>query len=117
MHRVLLNLLCNAIDACEQEGGTIEISTGRDPRGFFLRVSDTGVGIPRENLSKLSQPFFTTKGEHGTGLGLACSYRIVEKHGGTISVDSEPGMGSTFTVHLPADTAKFTVAIELPQTH
>ena len=66
-----------------------------------VKISDTGQGIPKENLSKLFEPFYTTKGKHGTGLGLAVIWRIIDNHNGTINVESEPGKGTTFVIHLP----------------
>jgi two-component system NtrC family sensor kinase len=66
-----------------------------------VRISDTGQGIPKEHLSRIFEPFYTTKGKHGTGLGLAVIWRIIDNHNGTISVDSEIGKGTTFTIHLP----------------
>jgi two-component system, NtrC family, sensor kinase len=66
-----------------------------------LSVSDTGVGISKENLAKIFEPFFTTKGQKGTGLGLAVIWGIIDNHNGTISVDSEPGKGTTFRIRLP----------------
>jgi len=101
IHRVLLNLIQNAVDACEGKGGTVTVSSMADPRGVTIRVSDTGAGIPPEVAAHLSEPFFTTKGSRGTGLGLASSYRIVEQHGGHISVETRPEGGSTFTVSIP----------------
>jgi two-component system NtrC family sensor kinase len=110
MQSVLLNLLINAIDATPA-GGHITITTGLGPspgtgggRGIAVQVSDTGCGIPPEDLARIFDPFFTTKGVgKGTGLGLSVSLGIVEKHGGTIAVRSSPGQGSTFTVWLPLD--------------
>ena len=105
--QVFLNLGLNAIQAME-DGGTLEIITTRRRRsrlgyGSFaeVRFSDTGVGIARDKIKKLFIPFFTTKAR-GTGLGLAISQRIVNQHGGTIVVRSNPGKGSTFSVFLPA---------------
>jgi two-component system NtrC family sensor kinase len=65
------------------------------------KISDTGRGIPQEEVSRIFEPFYTTKGKHGTGLGLAVTWRIIDNHGGTINIESEPGHGTTFTVHLP----------------
>ncbi len=66
-----------------------------------VRIKDTGQGIPQEELSKIFEPFYTTKGKHGTGLGLAVTWRIIDNHNGTINVESEVGKGTTFIVHLP----------------
>jgi len=66
-----------------------------------VKIADTGQGIPQENLSRMFEPFYTTKGKHGTGLGLAVIWRIIDNHNGTINVESELGKGTTFTIHLP----------------
>jgi two-component system, NtrC family, sensor kinase len=66
-----------------------------------IRINDTGQGIPQEDLPRIFEPFYTTKGQYGTGLGLAVTWGIIDNHGGTINVDSEPGEGTTFVVHLP----------------
>jgi len=66
-----------------------------------LSVSDTGTGISKENLAKIFEPFFTTKGQKGTGLGLAVIWGIIDNHDGTISVESEPGIGTTFRIRVP----------------
>jgi len=66
-----------------------------------VRIADTGQGIPKEDLSRIFEPFYTTKGQNGTGLGLAVTWGIVDNHNGTINVESEPGKGTTFIVHLP----------------
>lgn len=105
IYRVALNLLANAIDATEGSGGTITLETGRDDGAAYLRVRDTGCGIPPENLGRLGQPFFTTKHKTGTGLGLAVCYRIMEQHRGRIHVDSSPGKGTVFTLVFPPDQA------------
>lgn len=97
--QVVLNLFLNACQAMP-EGGKLIVETSRVNGRMEIAVKDTGVGIKEENLGNIFNPFFTTK-EHGTGLGLALSYAMVERHGGTIRVDSRPGEGSTFTVSLP----------------
>ncbi len=105
---VLFNLLLNALDATKQDE-TIVVTTAigisgnaADPQGVEITVRDTGCGISAEHLDKLFDPFFTTKEVgRGTGLGLAVSYGIVQRHGGSIWVQSEVGKGSTFTVWLP----------------
>lgn len=66
-----------------------------------IKVADTGQGISKEHLPRLFEPFYTTKGQHGTGLGLAVTWRIIDNHNGTINVESEIGRGTTFTIHLP----------------
>ncbi|NUN68505.1 MAG: HAMP domain-containing protein [Bacteroidetes bacterium] len=103
-NQVILNLLTNAAQAIEGQG-TITIRTYKEPGNpdmAVVKISDTGKGIPRENLSKIFEPFFTTKkvGE-GTGLGLSISYKIIEKHGGSIKVESEVGRGTDFFVRIP----------------
>jgi len=128
LQSVLLNIIMNAFDATVP-GDSIIVATGigvssgehispgsraddgrRDSsaeqtmKGIEISVKDTGCGIPQENLDKLFDPFFTTKEVgQGTGLGLAVSYGIIERHGGTIRVQSEVGKGSTFTVWLPME--------------
>jgi len=110
MQSVLLNLLLNALDATKR-GDSINITTGMGiagnedrSMGVEIHVKDTGCGILPENLDKLFDPFFTTKEVgRGTGLGLAVSYGIVQRHGGTIRVQSEIGKGSTFIVWLPLE--------------
>jgi two-component system NtrC family sensor kinase len=110
---VLLNIILNAIDATER-GGHINISSrmalavsgagSEAVKGIEISIADTGCGIPPENLDKLFDPFFTTKEVgSGTGLGLSVSQGIVERHGGSIRVQSKPGEGSTFTIWLPLD--------------
>ncbi|MBI4792799.1 MAG: GHKL domain-containing protein [Deltaproteobacteria bacterium] len=101
MCQVLLNLLTNARDACKN-GGRIRIKTELLEKNIAISVEDSGCGIEPEHLDKIFKPFFTTKQElSGTGLGLAVSLGIIEKHGGTIAVDSTLARGSVFTVTLP----------------
>jgi two-component system NtrC family sensor kinase len=91
-----------AINACEAMGssGRLAVATRAAKDAVEIEFTDTGPGIPPERLSKIFDPFFTTK-EKGTGLGLSVVYGIVERHGGTVSVESEPGKGTTFTIRLP----------------
>lgn len=104
---VMVNLILNALDATEP-GGTIEVvAQGREhggDQGIEVSVRDTGTGIAPEHMEKLFDPFFTTKEVgKGTGLGLAVSAGIIDRHGGNIAVESEPGHGSRFTLWLPCD--------------
>lgn len=102
LNQVWMNLLTNAAQAIGDGAGEVRIETGLKDKVVMVRISDTGNGIAPENLKRVFDPFFTTKpvGE-GTGLGLSISYGIVERHGGTIAVESEPGLGTTFTTLIP----------------
>lgn len=107
---VLLNMIINALDATEP-GGSITISTriglsasDDGQKGLEISIADTGCGIPPEDLDKLFEPFFTTKDpSQATGLGLSVSFGIVQRHGGTIRVQSEVGKGTRFFIWLPID--------------
>jgi PAS domain S-box-containing protein len=102
IQQVLMNLLLNAVDAMP-DGGDLTIEAGARSGRVNIEVSDTGVGIPREHLEKIYDPFFTTKPRgKGTGLGLSLTYGIIKEHAGTLTVDSRTGRGSRFTVSLPA---------------
>jgi two-component system NtrC family sensor kinase len=103
LQQVITNLALNAIQAMEGGGGLTLRGRGPSEDGFAeLEISDTGPGIAPEHLDKIFDPFFTTKPlGQGTGLGLSIVYGIVSKHGGGISVESEPGRGATFRVRLP----------------
>ncbi|HEY0762406.1 MAG TPA: ATP-binding protein [Pyrinomonadaceae bacterium] len=102
LQQVFTNLILNARDAIP-DGGRITVSTGTAEDGSLVaEISDTGIGIAPENVAKIYDPFFTTKGVgQGTGLGLAVSYGIVQEHAGRISVESTPGQGTTFRITLP----------------
>ena len=96
-----MNLILNARDAMPR-GGELEISTINDGGSVVISFKDTGVGITSENLSKIYDPFFTTKQiGQGTGLGLAVSYGIIHDHGGRISAESKVGEGTCFNIALP----------------
>lgn len=116
LNQVFLNMIINAAHAIEGAGrnqqGRIIISTAKQDDWVEIRIGDTGVGIPEKNLAKIFDPFFTTKEPgKGTGQGLAISHRIItKKHGGTISVESEVGKGTTFVIRLPIVSSKETEA-------
>lgn len=101
LHQVFINLLSNAEQAIE-ESGKISIKTTIDDSFLKIEIEDTGCGISEDNLSRITDPFFTTKPQgEGTGLGLHISYDIIRKHNGSIDLVSEVGAGTTFTVRLP----------------
>lgn len=105
IQRLLMNLIMNAVHAMEDGGDLTIIAGPAENDEFFFQISDTGKGIPSENISKIFDPFFTTKEVgKGTGLGLAVSHGIVEQHGGRIYVSSELGKGTTFTIFMPMDS-------------
>ncbi len=103
LNQVFMNLIVNASQAI-QDQGEIAIETRELEDEVLVRISDTGEGIPKKNIPKLFNPFFTTKpiGE-GTGLGLSVSYGIIKRHNGRIEVESELGAGTTFSIYLPID--------------
>lgn len=114
INQVWMNLLTNAAQSIGSENGQVRIKSMLENEMVVVQISDTGKGIAPENLTRIFDPFFTTKpvGE-GTGLGLSISYGIIETHGGTISVDSEVGRGTTFTTRIPLNlrdckTGRFT---------
>ena len=101
LNQVFMNLLVNAAHAIEGHG-IIRIKTSVEGGDIVVTISDTGRGISPENLTRIFEPFFTTKEVgKGTGLGLSISYDIIKKHGGEITVESEAGTGTTFTIRLP----------------
>jgi signal transduction histidine kinase len=102
--QVLLNLALNARDAMPG-GGRLELATKSDAESVSITVHDTGVGMDEATRARVFEPYFTTKGSRGTGLGLAQAQSIVEQAKGSITVDSAPGHGTTFTITLPAAAA------------
>ncbi|CDM65802.1 PAS domain S-box [Pyrinomonas methylaliphatogenes] len=104
LREVFVNLIINAIHAMPN-GGRLAISGERRDNQIVLQFSDEGIGIPADSLERIFEPFYTTKGVHGTGLGLFVSYGIIERHRGLIEVESEVGRGTTFTIKLPATCA------------
>lgn len=101
--RALQNLVLNAMDAMSN-GGTLRLTTRQYNNTVILEVSDTGQGLTKEECGRLFTPYYTTK-HHGTGLGLAIVQSVVSDHGGTISVESQPGRGATFRIELPVTQA------------
>ena len=102
INQVFLNLITNAVQAMPEERGSITLTSRKEGEGVAVDVEDDGSGIPPEVMSKIFDPFFTTKEiGKGTGLGLSISYKIIQEHGGKISVESKPGHGTKFTVWLP----------------
>jgi signal transduction histidine kinase len=100
LREVLTNLLLNAVEAMPQ-GGQLTLRSWRADQEVCASVSDTGVGMTPEVQSQLFDPFFTTKGMRGTGLGLSVSLALIKGHQGTLTVESEPGRGTTFVIRLP----------------
>jgi GAF domain-containing protein/CheY-like chemotaxis protein len=100
LREVMTNLILNAVEAMPR-GGTLTLSTARRGEFIELRVVDTGVGIPEAARGKIFDPFFTTKGPKGMGLGLSMTYGILSRHGATITVDSQEGQGTTFSLLFP----------------
>jgi two-component system NtrC family sensor kinase len=102
MQQVILNLINNALDAMDKEGGTLNIASHLEKSHIVIAVEDNGPGIERENLARIFDPFFTTKPVgKGTGLGLSICYGIIQKMGGKIEVQSVIGRGTKFTIYLP----------------
>ena len=105
LREVFVNLIVNAVDAMPT-GGKLAISIQRKAEHLRLQFADTGTGMPEDVRQKIFDPFYSTKGAHGTGLGLSVSYSIIERHEGSISVASEFGSGTVFTIDLPAAEVK-----------
>jgi signal transduction histidine kinase len=106
LQQVFTNLILNARDAIS-DGGRITLTTYSENHLLTVEVRDTGIGIDPENVAKIYDPFYTTKGVgRGTGLGLAVSYGIVQEHSGHIGVESAPGRGTTFRITLPTAHAR-----------
>ena len=112
LREVFVNLIVNAVDAMPA-GGKLSISIRRNAHRLCLQFADTGTGMPEDVRQKIFDPFFSTKGAQGTGLGLSVSHSIIERHEGSISVASEPGSGTIFTIDLPAAEVK-SESVEAP---
>ncbi len=101
MREVLTNIIFNAVDAMAK-GGRLTIATQPQAEGWVeVKVNDTGIGMNEEVKKRVFDPFFTTKGVTNSGLGMSVSYGIIKRHGGEILIESEPGQGTTFIIHLP----------------
>jgi two-component system sensor histidine kinase HydH len=107
LRQALLNVTMNAVQAMKQ-GGKLTVRARRDGDAAQVEISDTGTGIPQEIRQRVFEPFFTTKAS-GTGLGLAVVKRIVEEHRGKISLSSEMGAGTTFSIRLPIEQLRVSV--------
>lgn len=130
LRQVLLNLLLNAIEAIDESGGSVRVITrfvpppaGNErllsavPLGeALLQIEDSGHGIPPEEIDKIFNPFYTTKGS-GTGLGLAIAYRIIGAHDGTIAVQSEVGLGTTFEIRIPVKVDPESTVVQISPMH
>jgi two-component system, NtrC family, sensor kinase len=103
MHQVLLNLISNALDAVEAKKGLVRVECRYEAEAneLVIQVIDNGAGIPPSMMSHMFELFHSTKGNRGTGIGLAVAKKIVEEHDGTINVKSTIGAGTTFTLRLP----------------
>ena len=117
LREVLTNLIFNAVDALPQ-GGVITLHTRPEGAAVVLEISDTGTGMSEEVRLRCLEPFFTTKGSRGTGLGLAMVFGIIHRHAGTIAIASELGKGTTFALRLPASTAGHATPLDaVPAPH
>jgi two-component system cell cycle sensor histidine kinase/response regulator CckA len=112
LREVVLNFIFNAVDAMPH-GGTIEAGTRVEGKTARFWIADTGTGMPAEVIARIFEPFYTTKGERGTGLGLSASHGIIEQHSGDINVVSESGKGTRFEVILPLHEAT-SAAVAIP---
>ncbi|HET6863488.1 MAG TPA: response regulator [Pyrinomonadaceae bacterium] len=113
LREVLVNMVFNSVDAMP-EGGKLLLSTSIVDKSVVIKIADTGVGMYPEIRSRIFDPFFTTKGKAGLGLGLAVSFGIIRRHGGTIEVDSEYGKGTEFRIILPIASVQDSVVPDRP---
>lgn len=118
IHQAVLNLLNNALEAVESEKGVVSVACGFDAADqcAHIRVSDNGAGIDAHQRSKLFQPFYSTKGMKGTGLGLVVTRKVIQEHDGRLRVDTSPEQGTTFTLTLPATTDELATSDETANT-
>ena len=111
LREVITNLINNALDAMPR-GGAITVKTYTESNHVCIRFEDTGAGIPPHIQERIFDPFFTTKGPQSTGLGMSVSYGIITRHQGTISVESQEGSGTAFTIKFPIKAAEGAVKVE-----
>jgi signal transduction histidine kinase len=105
LNRAIQNVLINAVQACPEKSGIVTVSCTQKDFYVDLRVEDNGAGIPAAQLSKVFDPYFTTKqATSGTGLGLYITKKVIEDHNGSIKAESTPGVGTIFTIRLPLST-------------
>ncbi|MFP4106857.1 MAG: ATP-binding protein [Phycisphaerae bacterium] len=104
LQQALLNLITNAVDAVEKKTGAVTVSSSYDSmnRNVIVKVSDNGSGIPEDKLDSIFTPFFSSKGQKGTGLGLAVAQKVIKEHHGSLDVESTVDEGTTFTMKLPS---------------
>lgn len=114
LKQALLNIIKNAMNAMEAEGGKLAVSTKLSGNNVVLSISDTGEGMDETTMAKIFEPYFTTK-DSGSGLGLTMVFKVIKEHQGEISVSSKKGEGTTFTVTLPVPTSE-RLALEAAQT-
>ena len=100
LEEIFFNLIVNACHAMGEEGGELSIRAAQPNGRVVVEIEDSGPGIPKENLRRIFEPFYTTKGQKGTGLGLYITRQLVERNGGKISVRSRPGKGTTFVLEF-----------------
>ncbi|MCX7718494.1 MAG: ATP-binding protein [Candidatus Sumerlaeaceae bacterium] len=110
LNKAIMNLVSNSIDAFEGFGGKITLSTAVVNGAIHIKVEDNGKGIPKDKIAKIFQPFFSTKGSKGTGLGLPMTKKYIEDMGGELKLESEEGRGTTFTIVLPLQASTAGVA-------
>jgi signal transduction histidine kinase len=114
MKQALLNIIKNAMNAMEPNGGILTVTTKLSGDNVVLNISDTGSGMDEATLSKIFEPYFTTK-DTGSGLGLTMVFKVVKEHNGEISVSSKKGEGTSFTITLPVPTSE-RLALEAAHT-
>jgi len=115
MREAIFHLILNAVDAMPQ-GGTLSVALNSTPEGIEIRVGDTGIGMPEEVRTRCMDPFYSTKDQTGTGLGLPMVHGILCRHAGALQVTSAPGEGSTFHILLPRDNGGTQAALPAADT-